>query len=325
MSGPGTHSLRIVALAVLSALFAAACQQAPSDGAGPADDDRRGSGLSVVASIFPLAWMSEALAPGADLTLLGQRGVEPHDLDISPREREAIAGANVVLYVGPIGFQPQVERAVRDATGAVVPIVGTVDPERLLHAGEDDHAEEPGHEVDQEEGVDPHVWFDARAMADVAVAIGETFAALDPAGGDEFRSRAQSLQEELLALAGDIDGLLDGCLQRQAIVSHEAYAYLLEPRGLGQLGIAGASPEAGASPRRLAELSRQIEERGMEVVLAEPFEGRADAEALAREAGLELVEIDPLEVVSAEDYARGYPALLREQAERFATALQCDG
>jgi zinc transport system substrate-binding protein len=106
-------------------------------------------------------------------------------------------------------------------------------------------------------------------------------------------------------------------------VSHEAYAYLLEPRGFEQAGVSGAGGHGDASPQRLAELVERIRADGIPAVLAEPLEGRSDAEALAREAGVELLEIDPLEIGTDELDALGYPAALRQQAEAFATALQC--
>ena len=127
------------------------------------------------------------------------------------------------------------------------------------------------------------------------------------------------------ALHEELDVLLSDCRFDTAIVSHEAYAYLLEPRGLAQDGISGAGGQSEASPQRIAELSARIQEQGIPAVLAEPVHGRDDAEALASESGVELLTIDPLEIASDEDFERGYLELLREQGERFATALDCQG
>ena len=312
--------IRRFTLVLVLAAAAGGCQQGPPN-AGPGKGADEGTGLTVVGSVFPLAWIGQSVAPSADVLQLGQRGVEPHDLEVTPRERAALSVAEVVVYVGPVGFQPQVERAVEDAEGEVVSVVDTVGSDRLLAAGGD--GVEDAEEVADDESVDPHVWFDPRIMADVAVEIGDAFATVQPENAAAFRSRARAVREELLTLADEVDELLTGCRLREALVSHEAYAYLLNPRGLDQLGIAGNAPEAGASPARLAEVTDEVRRRGIRAVLAEPLEGRSDAEALAREAGIDLLEIDPLEVVSPGDQPRGYPALLRQQAERFAEALEC--
>jgi zinc transport system substrate-binding protein len=163
-------------------------------------------------------------------------------------------------------------------------------------------------------------------MAEVARATGEAFAATDPEHATDHRRNAQQVAGELETLAADIGALLGGeCTFDEVIVSHEAYAYLLAPHGKTQHGVAGAAPEAGASAAQLAELVAEIREAGIGHVLAEPVEGRGDAEALAREAGAELREVNPLEGVDAAQRELGYPELLRQQAQTFATALCCEG
>jgi zinc transport system substrate-binding protein len=298
---------------------------APEEVAGPEP-------LVAVATVFPLAWLAEATAPDADVRFLGGGGQDPHDLDLSPGERALLETADIVLYLGPIGFQPQVEATARHASGQVVAAADVIADR--LRVSEDDHAHdhdrEDAHDHDREAGddhgfdvVDPHIWFDATAMAEVATAVAAAFAAADPAGADVYRSRAAQIRDDLVGLDDAIDQLLDGCARDTVIVSHEAYAYLLEPRGLTQIGISGTGGHAAASPQRLAELSTRIRAEAMPAVLTEPVEGRADAAALASEAGVPLLEIHPLETVTDEQAQQGYPALLREQAETFAKALEC--
>jgi zinc transport system substrate-binding protein len=279
-----------------------------------------GEGLTAVATLFPLAWMAEQVAPGAEITFLGARGQDPHDLELSPADRTRLETADVVLYLGDLGFQPQVEAALTGRAGRTVDVRATVG-EEALRDFDDDH----GHDDDEHEEAeyDPHVWFDPAVMAQVATEIGAAFAGVDADNAGEYRERAQALHDDLIAVAEEFDMLLSDCRFDTAIVSHEAYAYLLEPRGLEQEGISGAGGHGEASPRRLAELTERIRAEGISAVLAEPFEGRADAEALAAEAGVEMLEIDPLEIVTEELYAIGYVELLREQARTFATALEC--
>lgn len=338
----------VVGLASALALLTAAC----ADGAGSAADGASptaggpdsaagaGAGLTVVATVFPLAWLAEELAPGAAVTLLGSRGQDPHDLELSPADRALLEQADVVVSMGPLGFQPQVEAAIAGAaTGEVVSVSEVAGRARLLTLDEhrdadgqadDDHdntqsdpAPRPGPENGAEDGLDPHVWFDPAVMADVAEAVGDALAAADPGRAEAYAEAAAAGHDELRALDAEIDALLADCAFDTAIVSHEAYAYLLAPRGLDQEGISGAGGHGEASPQRLAELTERIRAEGIPAVLAEPFEGRADAEALAAETDVAVLEIDPLELPPEEEAARGYPALLRAQAEAFATALEC--
>lgn len=286
------------------------------DSAGHAAE--AGEGLVVVATVFPLAWLADEVAPGADVTFLGARGQDPHDLELSPADREAVETANVLLYMGNLDFQPQVERAAAGATGAVVDVAAVAGEARLLPFDDDDgdHAEDSG-------ALDPHVWFDATVMTDVARRVGEAFAAADPDHSDEYAANAAAVTGELEDLDAEIDALLADCRFDSVIVSHEAYAYLLGPRGLQQEGISDAAGHGEASPQRLAALTERIRDEGIPAVAAEPQEGRADAEVLAAEAGVDLVEVDPLELPGEDHLSAGYPQALREQAEAFATALDC--
>lgn len=333
---------RLAALLAALSLVAAAC----------GDDDEgasasAGGELSAVAAVFPLAWLAEQVAPEAEVALLSAGGVEAHDLELTPGQRGDVETADVVLFVGDIDYQPQVEQAVGSASGEVISLVEVAGPDRLLEAGEDIHAgeeeegdahageEEEGdaHAGEEEEGdahageagaVDAHIWFDTEVMAEVAMETGEAFAAADPDNADVYRENAEAVRDELVGLGDELEGMLGGeCTHDEAIVSHEAYGYLLEPFGYAQHGVTGINPEAGASSAELAELVEEIEEEGFEYVLTEPVEGRQGAETVAREAGVELLEVSPLDAVGDELAGEGFPALLREQAEQFATALAC--
>jgi zinc transport system substrate-binding protein len=351
---------RIALLLSALALFAAACgaeatdvatddvDGAPAEDAAPTEDttpdevadDALGEGVTIVTSVFPLASIAQDIAPGAEVTLLTSSGQDPHDLELSPQDRALIESADVVLYMGDIDFQPQVESAVADATGEVVAVTDVAGPGALRdfdghsHDGGDDHGDddddEHGHDDDDDgddhgddDGVDPHIWFDAAVMAEVAEEIGEAIAAIATEDGDAIRERAEAKHDDLLALDSEIDEILSDCTRDVAIVSHDAYSYLFEPRGLEQEGISGAGGHGDASPQRLAELTERIRDEGILAVLAEPLEGRADAEALANEAGVDLLEIDPLEIGSDALFAQGYAGALRQQAETFAEALEC--
>jgi zinc transport system substrate-binding protein len=342
--------LLIAACAGEPAAGDAAAPDAPADEAAVDDagDEQEipaaepGGGLTAVTTVFPLADMAQQIAPEAEVTLLTSSGQDPHDLELSPGDRALLESADVVLYMGDIDFQPQVEQAVGDATGEVVDASAITGADSWLgfdgHTHDDDDAhDDDGHAHDDDDAhahddddahdddVDPHMWFDAGIMAEVAHEIGTAFAAASPDEAEAFRERAEALHDELLALDEELDEVLSDCEREVAIVSHEAYAYMLDPRGLEQEGISGAGGHGDASPQRLAELTQRIQEEDLPAVLAEPVEGRADAEALANEAGVDLLEIDPLEIGTDELFEQGYPDALREQAATFAEALECRG
>lgn len=324
---------RIVAAAATAAVLLVACE--PGQGEPPGDtntgETRLGEGLDVVTPTFALASLAQRLAPGADVRLLGGSGQDPHGLELSPGERSAIEDADIAAYVGDVSFQPQVERAMAGAGGEVLSVVGVIGDDALREM-DDDAAEHDDHEHDDHDDAhdepgrpDPHVWLDPALMSEVATELGATFARVDPDRGAAYEERAADLADELIATGDDIDARLSDCEHDVALVGHEAWSYLLEPRGLAQEGISAASGHGQASPQRLADLTDLIAERDVPGVFAEPVEGREDAEALAAEADVELYEVDPLGTpVDADAWLeRGYLDLLDEQVEAFARGLRC--
>lgn len=296
---------RLRAAAVAVTLLAAGCA-----GASSADT------TTVVATVYPLAWIAQQVAPDVDVVSLAGAGQDPHDQELTPRQRGALEHADLVVHIGDVGFQPQVESAVagREAVVSVTDVVG-----RDALRSPDEHGEE-----DSDHGVvDPHVWFDPTLLGEVAVAVGAALAEADPAGADGYRSRAADTQATLERTAGEMAQLLRSCRHDTVVVGHEAFAYLVEPHDIAQHGISGAGGHSEASPADVAALVREIRDRGLPAVLTEPVEGRRDAEVVAREAGVDLVEIYSLDIVDGAQSERGLPALLVEQAEAVATAAAC--
>ena len=286
---------RVVAVLVL---LAAACTSA-GDSSAP----------TAVTTVYPLTWLVEEIAPDMAVTSLAAKGQDPHDLELTPQQRAAVERAGMVVYLGDIGFQPQVEEAINASGAPTVSASATLGEGALLSGGE--------------EGVDPHLWFDPSLMAELAVAVGDAAAESNESQAATYRANALRVAAELGQLAGQVKALLSDCTHDEVIVGHEAFAYLLAPHGLEQRGISGAGGHSEASPQDISALAAQIEAKGLPAVLSEPVEGRTDAEAVAREAGVEVIEILSLDIVDAEQAAQGYPALLLEQARAVAAAAEC--
>ncbi|MPZ73342.1 MAG: hypothetical protein GEU74_08945 [Nitriliruptorales bacterium] len=307
---------RVAALLAVAVLASSGC--APS---------RAGDPFTAVATVYPLAWVIGEIAPHAEVVSLAAQGQDPHDQELSPQQRGLLERADLVAYVGDIGFQPQVEAAVDQAGGAVVSVVDVVGHEAMRELGDGHDDEEGAHDGEagraEDGAIDPHFWFDARLMAKVATAVGENAAEADPANATAYRDAARDVTAEMESLAGDIEQLLRSCRHDHVIVSHEAYGYLLEPHGLEQEGISGADGHSEASPADIARLAAEIRERQLPAVLTEPVEGRTDAEVVAREAGVDLVEIYSLDIVDAEQADKALPQLLREQADAVVQAAAC--
>ena len=270
-------SMRVLPLVVLLA-FA---------GCGGGTDDHS---ETVVGAFYPLAWAAAQIAAeGTEVVNVTPPGAEPHDVELSPRDVEAIRDARLLIYAGG-GFQPAVENAASERAGISVDVL---DGER-----------------------DPHVWLDPVGFADVVRKIGRAL---------ERPDRARLLAEELMQLDEDYRRGLRGCQRRTLVTSHAAFGHLAARYDLTQLSLTGVSPEAEPGPRELERLIENVRASGATTVFAEPLVSDRVAETVAREAGAELAVLDPLEGLSDERLAAGddYLTSMRTNLATLRGALGC--
>ena len=245
----------------------------------------------VVASVYPLAWAAERVEAGVfdDVVNLTPPGVEPHDIELSPSDVEEIRDAEVVVYVGG-GFQPALEDAVASRSGRSLD---------LLKPNED-----------------PHIWLDplrfAQAVERIARSVGGAGSAYD-----EIRA--------LKRLDADYRRGLASCERRVIVTTHAAFGRLAQRYGLAELSLAGRSPEAEPSPRELERLIDDVRDSGATTVFAEPLVSDDVARTVAREAGVDVATLDPIEGLSEDrlDAGEDYLSVMRSNLNALRGALGC--
>ena len=269
-------------------------------GCGGGDGTGGGGRVSVVASFYPLVDATRGVGGAdVDVTNLTPVGVEPHDIELNPRQIDRITAADLVLYLGG-GFQPAVEDAVRVAPKAVD-----------LRSGLADAV--PG---------DPHVWLDPVLFEQVVNGIEAALVEVDPTGAGGDHARADDYRRRLDQLDADYRTGLADCDQHTLVTNHEAFGYLARRYGLEEVGISGLSPDAEPDPRHLAELSDLVRTRGVTTIFTEELVSPKVAETLAREAGVKTAVLNTIEGVANEATA-DYFSLMRDNLATLRTALGC--
>jgi zinc transport system substrate-binding protein len=268
-------------------------------GSGSSSDHR----TTVEAAFYPLAWAAERVGGDAvEVRNLTKPGVEPHDVELGPRDVEDIRSADVVLYLGS-GFQPAVEDAVEGAGGTTVDLL---EGEELLRPAE----------AQGELEADPHVWLDPKRYADMVRTIAETLGRPEDAA---------PLVEDLEALDADYRAGLADCARRQIVTAHTAFGYLARRYDLEQNSLTGLSPEAEPTPRDLERLVEQVRDSGATTIFFESLVSPRLAETVARETGARTDSLNPLEGLDDEELRRGddYLSVMRENLASLRRALDC--
>ena len=124
-------------------------------------------------------------------------------------------------------------------------------------------------------------------MADLADAVADALAEVDPDGADDLRRQRQppcaptSRPSTRSSPTGS-----PACERDTVVVSHDAFGYL-ERYGLHFEGIAGLTPDAEPTPAVLADLQDLIADEGITTVFSERLASPAMAESLASDAGVD--------------------------------------
>lgn len=259
--------------------------------------------VRVEAAFEPLAWLArEVGGTEVAVTDLTPAGVEPHDLELSPKDVAGIQEADLVLLID--GFQPAV-----DAAAAGRPTV--VDARALATPdGGDDE-------------LDPHIWLDPTRLAVVAQALSKRLGQIDPAGAEGYRVRSAALVERLDGLDREITAGLAECEVDTLVTSHQAFGWFARRYGFEEVGIAGLSPDREPSPADLAKVADLVAERGVTTIYTEALVDGSVARTVAAEAGVATAVLDPVESITAASPGADYPAVMRANLATLRKGQRC--
>jgi len=257
---------------------------------------------TVVVAAYPFQWLAEQIVgDDAKVVSLVKPGVEPHDVELTPRQVAEVKGADVVLYLK--GFQPAVDDAVEGARGYDL-----------------------GKAVTQVKGeggaLDPHIWLDPVLMEKLAAEVTSILEDTVPPGGyaPGFGGPSERLQAKLAQLDAEFRRSLRACRSTDIVTSHAAFGYLARRYGLVQRGITGLNPEAEPSPKRLAEVADFARSHHVTTIFFESLVSPKVARTVADEVGAKTAVLDPIEGVTGTD---DYLSVMRRNAATLHTALGC--
>ncbi|MEV0803670.1 metal ABC transporter substrate-binding protein [Kribbella sp. NPDC050281] len=293
--------------------------------------------LDVVASFYPLEFIARTVGGDAvHVTTLTAPGVEPHDLELTPKQVGTIASAKLVVYEKSL--QPAVDEAVeqnaKDAGFDVAPAA------KLEATGADfeEHDETqgaatPGDTVTPaayvapaahtDDALDPHFWLDPLRYADVVKAVTDKLVATDSANAAGYQERSKALLADIGKLDTEYKTGLANCRLKTFVTSHEAFAYLAKRYGLTMVGIAGFTPDAEPTPARIKEVQDIVTAQKVTTIFYEELVSPKVAETIARDVGVQTAVLSPIEGLSDANSQETYLTLMRENLQELRKANSC--
>ncbi|WP_460049007.1 metal ABC transporter solute-binding protein, Zn/Mn family [Sessilibacter sp. MAH2] len=294
------HAFRVLLSVTLIALF---CAKVNAGEAKPV----------VLASNQPLyLLLQELLQDRAVVTRLMPLGVSPHGFQMSFSQRNSVAKADTVVWVGA-SLEPFLSGVLStkdnintsQLTGIVWP-VGYA--ESHVHEGHDDH---------DHGAYDPHLWLNPDNSLVIAKAV------IEHLNDNELltASDKKALNEQYLSFEASIHQLNNELSQQLQpvhdvpfVVFHDALGHFQQRFGLQQYQVITKTPEQRPGAKHLAELRKTLTHA--QCLLVEPYYRQSQALRLRDEFALTMVEIDILG-----QNATSYSDLIKTLGHQFQQCL----
>ncbi|MDP3982069.1 MAG: metal ABC transporter substrate-binding protein [bacterium] len=262
-------------------------------------------GFVVTATFYPLAYVAQEVG-GEYITVftITPPGAEAHHYEPTPRDISRITRSHLFLMNGG-GLDPWADRLLSSLQESGIPVVVMAD--RFTTQ-------------------DPHFWIDPLFMKEYVEAVRDQLVLLDSKNKIYYQENAQKLLLALNNLHKEYVIGLSTCSKRDAIVMHEAFGYIEARYGLVFHSLAGISPEAEPSPRRIADLADLAREHNISIIFFETQVSPRVATTIAKEVGAETRLLHPIESLSKQEKAEGhsYISLMQKNLQELRKALECE-
>jgi zinc transport system substrate-binding protein len=269
--------------------------------------------LAIAASFYPLYFFTSQIG-GEKVNVLNvtPADAEPHDYEPTAQDIARIESSRVLILNG--NFEPWGDR-----------IKENVDPKRtvVVIAGQGPTTQQV---IENRENIlDPHVWLSPRLAKQMVDKIAAALTQADPENADHYGSNARILKSKLDDLDNEYRHGLARCAKADFITSHAAFGYLATTYHLKQVPIAGLSPDAEPSPRRLADIASFARKNNVKVIFFESLVSPKLSQTIATEVGAQTMVLDPIEGVTNDESAAGkdYLTKMRQNLANLRIALQC--
>ena len=254
-------------LSAMLMLSLAACggTETAEDSAQPQDDT-----IKIITTIFPeYDWMRNIIgeAPGVELDLLIDNGVDLHSFQPSVGDMVEISDCDVFIYTGGVS-DDWVEEALNNATNkdmVVVNLMDVVSQHRETHL----HEHEAGADEEHQHISDEHIWLSVHNAEFICQVLTDTMVDVDPDNADMYIVNLENYLEELATLDERYGETISQAKYDTVVFGDRfPFAYLADDYGLKyQAAFVGCSAETEVGFGTIAGLATTLDETGIANVL----------------------------------------------------------
>ncbi len=295
-----------------------------------AADDPAGSGdkLNVVASFYPLEFIAKTVGGDAvHVTTLTAPGVEPHDLELTPKQVGHIAQAKLVLFEG--NLQPAVDEAVdQNAKKSAFDVASAASAggHRRGLRGAPRGRRGPRESSRRRTPRTPSTRTSGSTRSGTPMSSRRSPTSWSRSTRERGRlhgSASAGMLTDVTKLDNDFKTGLANCKLKTFVTSHQAFAYLAKRYGLQMVGIAGFTPDAEPTPQRIREVQDIVRDQKVSTIFYEELVSPKVAESIARDVHVKTAVLSPIEGLSDANSQETYLSLMRANLQELRKANSC--
>jgi zinc transport system substrate-binding protein len=268
--------------------------------------------FTILSSIRPLTLLAGDLVEGlpVEVATLLPNNADPHNWAMRVSDRQALAAADLVVWLGP-DFENFLDKPLSERAGPQLEfgaLPGLRWPHESAHNDHHDH---------HHTGRDMHLWLNPANAIELQKALAAKLTEEKPEWRDELQQRLQQQTAQLTNLRADIDRRLSPYRKNGFVAYHDAYGHFVETFGLHQLAAVNQSSEQRMSAKTLNQL--QAHARVAHCLMVEK-NGKQE-QRLAKVLNLPVVVADGLALDSK---LRTFTGFLTEIANAFEACASYD-
>lgn len=279
--------------------------------------------IKVITSFYPLYDFAQKV--GGDKVEVENiiEGGEAHGYEPSAKDIIRIQESDVFIINGA-GFEGWVPKTLNSVKNDKLKVVDTSEGIELhdAHDHEGHDHDHEGHDHDHGD-FDPHIWMNPMNAYQQMKNIKDAFVAVDPENKTYYEDNFKHYGAQFEALNNDFKTQLSNVPNKEVVVDHTAYGYMLEPYGIEQVAIAGSLLSSEPTAKQVDESIQYIKNQQIKTIYMESLSNDKLLNTISKETGVKILKLNTLENLSKQDLDAGndYFKVMNENLESLVEGL----
>ena len=245
---------------------------------------------TITVTIEPLRYFTEAIAGDKfNVVSIVPEGSSPETYDPTPQQMVNLNKSIAYLRIGYIGFEQSWISKLQE-NFPELPFYDTSAGVNLIHQ-QCSHSHGNNGEEKHAHGIEPHIWNSTENAIIIANNICNALEEIDNRNSDYYQHKLDSITEIIERTDNEIRNIISGA-EKTFLIYHPALTYFARDYGLEQISIEEGGKEP--SPAHLQSLIKLCREKNAKVIFVQQEFDMRNAETIAKELGVKVIPVNPL-------------------------------